>query len=823
MNYYLKYYSEYYDRKNNNIRIEIYTTTSGQSEEVLLSSDAITVEYSQDSIFESLKPSRASINLLVTDVKTDIFSGALCGVMVKIFKNNSLFWFGYATPNVYSQPYQKHYDQLTIECVDSVALLGDVAYSYIDNLSSTSVFSFFDVIASCIHKVDPNHTINKMYVDNSITYNGSGKILNNLYLQERNFFDEKEVAENCDEVVGSILKYLGLTLIQYKDAYYIVNQSKVHTNTYNVIQYSYSNGWNAGTATSLTLTPMTPSQIGIGENKGEIGMDGVYNKVTVIANNNPLSNILPDFNDGDDLVNYNGADSAPYEENYSIDGNNYTLLSGFFKSRSNWQFALPSIANGYSDQTVDTIDLTNRDNLVSGTFWQMCDYYNAGEAHPSVKWSTYLTFVGKQYHVVVTPYLALQNTKKMIIDGGYLVVNLTYRFSNQNAAHTVVKSKYDSFGTFGYCSDLCWTDGNTIGSGNWPMSTLFRAKLKVGDWLYNGEWVSYTLLQQKRAHWNQLYAGEQLDLGGHTLTWYGIRDSQFPDEWEYTNESTYNAFSGEKQSGQCRYAHAHKTYNRNIGEYIAIPDEFFMKLMYGEYFFLAHENQTSETIYDADYSLTNTVDWKMNIAGVNSNGGVAIKCPENITFFGRVEFELFPPIESINQLSMLGLNPQYRTDKPNTTLTAIHISELSISYNKQSVQSDVFNLKSVNPDTIFTNKINDDFCKELDDITLKVNTANDYATSYSYVIAKNGNDYLYIKTLNFGNGNETPEERIVERMVDHYKTPKFQYGNTLKNRDTITPFFPLLPTLNNQQKQMVVKDATYDMMNDTVAVKAQEI
>ena len=40
MNYYLTYYSDYYDRKNNHIRLEIYTTNNGLSEEVLLTSDA---------------------------------------------------------------------------------------------------------------------------------------------------------------------------------------------------------------------------------------------------------------------------------------------------------------------------------------------------------------------------------------------------------------------------------------------------------------------------------------------------------------------------------------------------------------------------------------------------------------------------------------------------------------------------------------------------------------------------------------------------------------------------------------------------------------
>jgi len=219
----------------------------------------------------------------------------------------------------------------------------------------------------------------------------------------------------------------------------------------------------------------------------------------------------------------------------------------------------------------------------------------------------------------------------MIIDGGYLVINLTYRFSTEIAAHSVVKSRYDSFSTFGYCSNLTWTSSTgAIGSGNWPMSTLFQAKLKIGDWFYNGEgWDSYSLFEQKQSHWNQIYTGWGWDLSGHTRTWYAIRDSVFIDEWEYTNKATYDAFSGEKTTGKCEYAHAQTAYNTHVSEYVAIPKDFNLKLTYGASFFLAHNNKVTETIYDADYQLTNTVNWKMNLADIGSNGGVAIKCPND--------------------------------------------------------------------------------------------------------------------------------------------------------------------------------------------------
>ena len=61
--------------------------------------------------------------------------------------------------------------------------------------------------------------------------------------------------------------------------------------------------------------------------------------------------------------------------------------------------------------------------------------------------------------------LSLQKTQSMILDGGFVIVNLKYKLSTEVKAHSIVASKYDSFDTFGYCTDLMW-DSNTDHIGN---------------------------------------------------------------------------------------------------------------------------------------------------------------------------------------------------------------------------------------------------------------------------------------------------------------------------------------------------------------------
>ena len=55
---------------------------------------------------------------------------------------------------------------------------------------------------------------NKLYIPTTVALNGNTDILSNLYIQERNFYDEKDEPEKCDSVIGEILKYLGFQMLQ---------------------------------------------------------------------------------------------------------------------------------------------------------------------------------------------------------------------------------------------------------------------------------------------------------------------------------------------------------------------------------------------------------------------------------------------------------------------------------------------------------------------------------------------------------------------------------------------------------------------------------
>ena len=154
----VKYFAEFDDIDNNRIKVDIdIQGAAGDAIELTIADPAITIDYISDNIFTPLKKSGASINLLVPNVIESLFTGELLNPTVSIYKNNELFWFGYITPNIYSQPYKDTLDLLTIECVDTISNLANMDFQ-----KQTEISSFINIITNILGRT--NTACNKLYI-----------------------------------------------------------------------------------------------------------------------------------------------------------------------------------------------------------------------------------------------------------------------------------------------------------------------------------------------------------------------------------------------------------------------------------------------------------------------------------------------------------------------------------------------------------------------------------------------------------------------------------------------------------------------------------
>lgn len=793
----------YYNTNGEPIRVEV--SKNGTIADLTLADGAVTIDYVIDSIYAPLKQSGCSIKVL-TDRILDLYTGKRDEVEVRIYRNHMLLWFGYLTPNIYSQEYETDVDLLTLEAIDTIAQLENIKY----NRKTNDIVTFMDIFKYIFDTVDVNKNIKYIYVQDTLSKN-----CESLAILERNFFDEEGEPQNMNEVLGDILTYLGMTIVQWMDGYYLFDPIALKNDIDLFRRYDRQNDIYVNANVSIP-----ENSVKVANSNCTVSMGDVFNKVNVIANTNTISSVIPDgIEDSEDIINQNIDPEKFYEKNETLsypnsEAKDYTVLNAFFKSKENWinyEVSAGTIVDGYSKISEVTGD--NIDKVYRGCFWQKSEDYLTDEEPSSLDWKSYFTCVDDGNFLLSRnqPMLTLNKEPYVVYKGGYLIIDMKYRFSSSNRSNEIYKTYTWNNHSHSYVQPQYVDTAYTLGYED----TRFPCRLTIGNQYYfDGQsWVSYADYNAKVAagYFNQhgknwVYESSNL----HECTWYKVMENGY---WKYVNQATYNASTATKKTG---------SYKRRLGVYYldisgaGMPDEssifveesYYHEWLLGDRFYLVRKIEDEELIFDEEKTLTNTVSWRMELA--DSKDGVAIKMPDKL-MVGELGFSLYAP----NHLGTLGCA---RTDVDNVNIKAIHISDLNIAYTSSGSVENIFEGKTYDPDILYTSVINEEFITELDDIIMRVNTYSPRATSYSYVLDINAQDF--IENIKYKPTNQTakPEEIIMGKYVEHYSTPKLIYQNTIVD-NVIRPF----DIFNVIGKKMIVGNATYDIDYNSIDIQLIEI
>lgn len=791
--YKLLYTSMFKDIDENTIEIEIYknfedAATTVAPSELQCSADAVFINYeSDDDIFKPIKCSDCQINIVTNKILTDLYTALKNEIYCLIKKNGKTIWCGFSVPCLYQSDYDNEYNQLSLQFNDILSSLENYKYTYVND--SQSIASFYSILKHIINKIDSQNLIKNIYVHNSKRINGTTELLNNLFILDRNFFDESEEAENCKDIIEYISRFLGTTCYYFEDSIYFTDFNSIKS----IKEYTK---YNLSDDTNEVVT-INGGLIDVNSNvyyaNATISINEQYNKVVVIANTNSNNTIIPDWDDADDLINQNADPNKFYETHRTIDNKDYTMLNAFFKSKSNWNWQQPNIMG----VTLEEITVQNADS--NGSYWQKAASYETENEPSSLNWKTYFTMADYGLMGLKTTdgiQLSLKNKPPLAVKGGTFIIDIKYRLSGDWNAADCVKT-----------SDEQYYDGK-YSTGF--VDTMFKCRLAVGDKMYyDGDgWVNYQeYIDKTNRGYYQVCSGPN--------TWQGAQWYKFLDEygyWRFCNETEYNASTREKYTGGYDDVNAVYMFMRN-GERIFVEKWYFDECKLQDCFYLVHKNKTGDKVFDTEYSLTNTVSWRMNLA--DSEDGVAIHLPENQITLGELIFELYPA-------NQLGTTPMRRTDQEAIRCNAFHLSDIKLKYTTSSYVKGIFDDEVYDDDIKFENVINEEIVKELDDIEFRVNTFNEHSGSYSYVLFKQGDSYKFVENIFDISSKETKksEEHCIEKYTNYYSKPRFIYSNSIKDKNV-----NLNSILNEKttKKDYIINSITYDLINNKVDVELNEI
>ena len=793
----LRYYSEFKSRKDKTYRIEIHTVFATYSEELTLTDSPFTVEYESDTLYKPLKMSNSVTSILTDRILSDLYTAEGQNIEVRLYNKTDdvLEWFGYMSPNLYSSDYITPLNIVEIQAIDTISVLENKKYSYI-NSSEVYFKSFKDVIMHILDIADPGKILNKLYFQktNRISKDVSTSLIEDIYIHERNFFDEANEPMNSRDVLEEISKYIGMTFIQYQDAYYMIDYDFIKNDELHFFVYDRI----SDTCESITIPSalLNVRNIGVSESVGSISLGDVYNKVSVVANMNQITNLCPELLDDDkDIVNQNSDPNKYYISGKDIDGKNYTLLNSFFKSKENWGYLIPSFS--FLDIPAEGVEVTidNVNDIYSGVVWQKYSDYTTEDGEPSsLSWKTCVSFL-QAYNIISASrktLLTLKNGEYPLFKGGYFIINIAYRMSGSFLPNDIIKTSDEVYSNTKYGAGFD--------------NTMVPCKLYIDDYYYDGEvWR------------NQKYYTDRVNRGYYKIThnltyrgatWYRYKDA-FGD-WRFVNKGESDSASGEKASGGFEDRNKVYAYREN-GEDIFVEKWYHDECTLKDGFYLVHINKEGDKVFDDEKRLTNTVSYRFNL--YDSTDGVAIKLPDDKILCGKIRFELSTP-------NHLGKYPMYRTDGGCHPCTAFHISDFTFKYTNNRVTYDIFNNAVDDSDVVYSNVINDNNVTEMDDIELLINSNAKNISSYSNCATKSGDKFDYLKTVYspLHDKNVLPEQILIDKFYTHYKAPKFRYSNNL-NRG-----FSILSRIyeNSLKREMIVDQMSIDYANESCNVSLIE-
>ena len=286
--YGLKYKVPFTDVDGNDYEVRILVDGySGDVTELTGAESPFIVDVSDEQfLYTPTRFSGGTLNIVGSDYLQDLFSTDYQMSKVDLYKGSRLIWTGFITPDTYSQEYDAHIFELSIECISALSTL-----EYVDFSMTQETPTLKEILLECINKSKGSYT--NVYIPN--TYNVD---LSELSVSGANFFDEDDKPMTLKECLEEVCKFLGWTCtdmngyVCFVDVDYISRGFTEYTDLLTGKVVNLSSNIDVASIVSK-------------DSANTMSMIGGYNKVTVVDSDyEPDSDFLfPDIEKtrGDDL------------------------------------------------------------------------------------------------------------------------------------------------------------------------------------------------------------------------------------------------------------------------------------------------------------------------------------------------------------------------------------------------------------------------------------------------------------------------------------------------------------------------------------------
>lgn len=781
----MRYIGKFYDLKGNNYTVEIITNgTSGATRNITLGVPPFVTEMdtSDDNIYKPVKYQSATVKLITnneTDYMFNVYSGQANGTKVRLYdKDNNLVWGGFATPVIYNNGFTEVHEELEIEAIDGLSILQYYKYS----ANPKQILSFAEIVMKILSYSEVYKTL---YVSDNVYRVKSTPILNDIYISEQNFFDEKDdnetdddVAWTCQEVLEEICQYLGYVCVGDGDKVYFLDYDAIKNNNNTYTVYNVGNTTPIETGVTLSKSLVISQSDYMGGNNN-ISLDNVYNKVSVKDSFYTFDSIIPSIYDGG--VNVTKSSDPDLKNSHNINNGMYgEVVSG-------------RVGNQQSDSNTNMIVMIDR------VYDPEHDEY-----------TTYNACFLKYYlnpHYTFHSYFGSDNT--------------SMNYTDTKSFHGACILKADIEKLDKAPSEIeRWIIERVIG-GKMPLDK-WLAMNEIGNVTFKNYLAMFNIWDNHYIPYNRIQnypyvTTNDVDstalFGGENA--YLIITGKYV--WHYFNEDPYPIPQGEDidlEDG--RFAmDASDTY-------------ILAKLQWGNLYWDGSNWTTTNKTFKIRYmneaaddedrradatmfkplEFVNTVSWRIG----TDEKGYCIPVPSGKLLSGLPKITLYCPY-----------TPNYHSSKTGDDKGHVHDHSIVFleDFDIKAVIGDPSYSNVNETDTIYTNVIDEHHVQEFDDVEFKICTNDNKNPNYSCTAYKVGDEYQFIgklenKAMNLEN---VAEEMLINRLCNQYKSPRVRLELQLNNN--IVPYQSLTtPWLSG--KKFIVDSQSIDYYNNQSTITLVE-
>lgn len=302
------------DKKSNVITLYISYGSTGDTINMGdglfgLADNPISIETSCNDTFDAIIKTSATITISVRNYTPELFAKDAKDIKVGIIRGDSEVLFaGYVVPLSLSQDFVSSYDDLDLNCVDTLSLLENYSYkmigvkgnNYKTYKAEATDRTFADIIKDMLGE--------NVYYDRSKSYTTKAadavQIFTKTSINELLFFgDTEDDVWTEEKVLNAILTYFDLHIVQIGADFYIFSWATLKQDTTSI---TFVNIFD-GTEKTITRNNRAISTDNVADDKCQLSVGDVYNQISLTCNLSEVDDIIDPPLESDSLTSpYSG-------------------------------------------------------------------------------------------------------------------------------------------------------------------------------------------------------------------------------------------------------------------------------------------------------------------------------------------------------------------------------------------------------------------------------------------------------------------------------------------------------------------------------------